>query len=228
MRTEHHRPDDHQLPTDEPHGDEPDGELVLAWWQHPVNIMTLLIATALSAAMIGVLISDALSTPGHSEVDIGFLQDMREHHDQGIAMGSLFLELDDTSAALRTVARSVVVGQSIEIGRMVQLLRGFGAAEINESDTSMTWMGMSAAAGSMPGMASRQQIDRLAASSGTEADRLFIALMTAHHLGALDMAEYAARNAEDPEVRALASSITNSQSGEIVEMLGLMPGQGAD
>jgi uncharacterized protein (DUF305 family) len=197
--------------------DEP-VEIVLPWWQHPVNILTIMIATALVAAMVGWLAADAWSEPKPNEVDIGFLQDMRDHHENAVGMSNLFLDLDGTSPSLRTVARSVVMGQSIDIGRMIQLLRGFGAAEVNEGDTSMTWMGMSAARGSMPGMASTAQLDRLAGLEGVAADELFVTLMTAHHLGALEMAAYAATNANDSEVAAMAFSIAQAQRGEIAEL----------
>ncbi len=46
----------------------------------------------------------------------------------------------DTDPALRDIAREIVFGQSIEIGRMVQMLREFGAPESNETDTAMAWM----------------------------------------------------------------------------------------
>lgn len=193
-------------------------EIVLPWWQHPLNIVTIMIATALVAGMVGWLAADAWSEPKPNEVDIGFLQDMRDHHENAVGMSNLFLDLDGTSPSLRTVARSVVMGQSIDIGRMIQLLRGFGAAEVNEGDTSMTWMGMSAARGSMPGMASTAQLDRLGTLTGPEADELFVTLMTAHHLGALEMAGYAAQNANDPEVQAMAFSMAQAQRGEIAEL----------
>lgn len=204
--------------------DQPDDDvIVLPWWQHPLNIITLMVATALIAAMIGVLASDALSGPESNEVDIGFLQDMREHHENAVAMSNIFLDLDDTSPGLRTVARSIVMGQSIDIGRMIQLLRGFGAAEVNEGDTSMTWMGMSSAVGSMPGMATREQLDALANSEGLDADALYVNLMIAHHIGALDMANFAAENAANDEVRAMATSIATAQANEIAEIQQLGP-----
>lgn len=199
-----------------------DDVIVLPWWQHPLNIITLFVAIALVAGMVGWLVGDARAQPRGSEVDIGFLQDMREHHEQALAMSFLYLDLDDTNPGLRTVARSITFGQGIEIGRMIQMLRGFGASEVNEGDTSMTWMGMSAAAGSMPGMASREQIDALAATEGVEADELFVELMSAHHLGGVDMARFAMANASDPEVIALATSIVNQQQSEIIEMQRLL------
>jgi uncharacterized protein (DUF305 family) len=206
--------------SDEPTRDDTidDDTIVLPWWQHPLNIVTSLVAVALMAGMIGWLVADANSGPDYGEVDVGFLQDMREHHEQAVAMSFLFLALDDTAPGLRTVARSIAFGQGIEIGRMIQLLRDFGEDEANLGETSMNWMGMSADVGSMPGMASPAQLDQLANSSGSDADRLFVELMVAHHLGGVEMAAFAAERAENPEVRAMAASIVDSQQGEVNEL----------
>lgn len=197
-------------------------ELVLPWWQHPLNILTLLVSVALVAAMIGWLVGDSRAQPSGSDVDIGFLQDMREHHEQGVAMGFVFLALDDTHPGLRTEARSIVFGQGIEIGRMIQLLRDRDADESNQGDTSMTWMGMSAAVGSMPGIASDADLQALGDSSGDEADQRFVELMVAHHLGGVEMAQFAMANASDDEVRAMATSIVDGQLGEIITLQRLL------
>jgi uncharacterized protein (DUF305 family) len=202
--------------------DDDDDVVVLSWWQHPVNVLTVVVATALIAGLIGWMIGDATADDDPSEVDIGFLQDMREHHDQAVAMGFIYLDLPDTDPRLGAVARSIVFGQSIEIGRMIQLLRDFDADEANMGDTSMGWMGMSAEVGQMPGMASPDQLDALQSSSGAAADELFVELMTAHHEGGIDMAEYAAENASVGEVRAMATAIAGSQAEEIAELTGLV------
>ncbi len=62
-----------------------DDVLVLPWWQHPVNILTGLVATALIAGMIGWLVHDTVSEPGAGDVEVGFLQDMRVHDVQAFA-----------------------------------------------------------------------------------------------------------------------------------------------
>ena len=197
-------------------------EIVLPWWQHPLNILTLFVSIALVAGMVGWLVGDARARPTGSDVDIGFLHDMREHHENAFAIAFMYLDLDDTNPGLRTVSRNVILDQGVEIGRMIQLLRSFGAPEANQGDTSMVWMGMSSAAGSMPGMATRAQLDELAATEGSEADAMFVELMTAHHLGGLDMARFAMDNTEDAEVRAMAASIVAKQQGEIVQMQQLL------
>lgn len=203
-------------------GSAGDDTIVLPWWQHPVNIITMVVTAAILAGMIGWMVGDNSSRLGHNEVDTGFLQDMREHHEQAVLMGIIYRNLPDTDPGLRTIARSIVVGQSIEVGRMIQLLRDFGESEINESETSMLWMSMVAEPGEMPGMASDAELDQLGRLSGAEADELFVALMTEHHIGGIEMADFAADNAETDEVRVMAAGMAGAQAGEILEMESLL------
>ena len=195
-----------------------DDEIVLPWWQHPLNIFTIVVTAALLAGMVGWMIGDTNSELAHNEVDTGFLQDMREHHEQATYMSFIYNSLPDTDSGLRTVATSIIIGQNQEIGRMVQMLRMFGEAEANEGEFSMAWMGMPVERGKMPGMASDADLDKLATLSGKEADEFFVQLMKAHHEGGIHMAEYASSNAKNEETRALAASIVKSQQDEIAEM----------
>lgn len=195
-----------------------DDVIVLPWWQHPLNILTIVITAALLAGMVGWMIGDSNSELAHNEVDTGFLQDMREHHEQAVYMSFIYNSLPDTDSGLRTVATSIIMGQNQDIGRMVQMLRMFGEPEANEGETSMAWMGMPVERGQMPGMASQADLDKLATLSGREADEFFVQLMKAHHEGGIHMAEYASGNAKNSEVRAMAAAIVTSQQEEIAEM----------
>lgn len=216
-------PPDH-VDVDHTDVDDPDVEradadvIVLPWWQHPVNIAVLVITAALLAAMIGWMVGNN-SRGGHNEVDTGFLHDMREHHEQAVAMGLIFLSLPDTDPGLRTIATSIVRGQSVDVGRMIQLLRDFGEPEANQTETAMAWMDMPVPIGDMPGMATDDQIDALAAAAGRDADELFVQLMTAHHLGGIEMSEHAVDHTEHPEVTAMATSMAAAQRDEIAELL---------
>jgi uncharacterized protein (DUF305 family) len=200
------------------HDDHDDDVVVLSWWQNPINIVALLVAVALIAGMVGWLIADTRSEPASSDVDVGFLHDMRDHHDQAVQMGYMYLALPDTDPALRTVARSIISGQSIDIGRMIQLLRSMNAPEASETDEAMAWMGMPTPVDQMPGMATEAEIEELAASSGAAADQLFVELMAEHHRGGIHMAEVAAADAANDEVRSMADSMAASQAEEIGEL----------
>lgn len=199
-------------------GEIDDDELVLPWWQHPFNIVVLVVTAAILAGIAGWMVGDSNGELAHNEVDTGFLHDMREHHEQAVYMSFVYRSLPDIDAGLNIVAGSIIVGQSQDVGRMVQLLRMFGEPEANEGDTSMAWMGMPTDRGDMPGMASEADLDRLSASSGREADELFAELMIAHHQGGIHMADYASGNAESAEVREMAASMSRSQADEIAEI----------
>jgi len=197
---------------------EDDDVVVLSWWQHPVNVIGLVVAVALIGGMLGWLIRDTSADERGDATDVGFLHDMRAHHEQAVEMAYTYLALEGTSPGLRTVAGSILVGQNIEVGRMIQMLREMGRPEGAESDTAMGWMGMPVTQGEMPGMATEDELDALAASSGRAADELFVQLMVAHHEGGLHMAEAAADDAGLGKVRSLARSIVTGQQSEIAEL----------
>jgi uncharacterized protein (DUF305 family) len=201
--------------------DDTDDVLVLPWWQRPANIFIVLVATALIAGMVGWLVADSRSQVDSSDVDVGFLQDMRLHHEQAIDMAFRYLERPDTDPRLRTVARSVIFDQGVEIGAMLQLLAEMDAPSVSEDGTAMAWMGHPSEPSAMPGMATEEQLDALATASGADADARFVDLMTAHHRGGIEMSEEAADRAENAEVRRLAASFARNQQSEIAEMEGL-------
>jgi uncharacterized protein (DUF305 family) len=207
---------------DHDHDHDHDHEIVLPWWQRPFNIVTLIVTAAILAGMIGWMVGDSGSGVEHNEVDTGFLQDMRIHHEQAVLMGLIFRNLPDTDPGLQSVARSIVTGQSLEVGRMIQLLRSFGEAEANEGDTSMGWMGMAMGIDDMPGLASDEELDQLGRLEGRAADELFVELMTAHHTGGIEMTEFAAAKGSNDEVRLMAESMASGQRGEIFEMAQLL------
>ncbi len=199
-----------------------DEEIVLPWWQHPMNIITVVVSAAILAAMIGWLVGDSNSRPEHNSVDTGFLQDMRVHHEQAVLMSLIYRNLPDTDPSLRTTARTILVGQSQEVGRMSQLLDVFAESTVNETGTGMAWMGMAMDLDTMPGMATDDELDQLGRLTGRDADELFVQLMTAHHLGGIDMADFAAANAANDKVRVLATNMSNAQQSDIVEMAQLV------
>ena len=209
-------------PGDHDEEDNDDDVVVLSWWQHPVNVVGLVVAIALIGGMLGWLIRDTSVNERGNDADVGFLHDMRAHHEQAVQMAYIFRGLDDTSPGLRTVAGSILIGQNIEIGRMIQMLRDMRQPEATEGDGAMAWMGMPTTQDQMPGMATEEQLEELAASSGRAADELFVELMVAHHEGGVHMAEAAADDASLAKVRSLANSIVEGQRGEIVELQQLL------
>ena len=199
---------------------ETDHELeLLPWWKNPLNIILMGIVAMLAAGSVGFSIGRSDSVAAHNNVDTGFLQDMRIHHEQAVTMSVVYLGASPKgNLLLNMLAKEIMFAQSAEGGRMVQMLRMFGEAETNESDIAMSWMGMPTPLDEMMGMASSDEIDTLYKSRGVEADKIFATLMIAHHKGGLHMAEYAKSNAKNIEVIAFADSIIQSQESEIFEL----------
>lgn len=155
--------------------------------------------------------------PGKDSVDVGFYQDMISHHEQALELSSLALSNAD-DPTVRGFAAEVLIFQSREIGMMETALHDWGTSREARPDTAMDWMGMTPVpVDQMPGMVSEDEIDQLRQARGAEANGLFLTLMAKHHAGGLHMAEYAANQAEDHDVRALAQLMAYNQAVEINE-----------
>ena len=192
---------------------------LLPWWKNPINIALLLVIFGFVSAGIGFNLGKKSTALFHNRVDTGFLQDMRIHHEQAVAMSSIYLAISpDGNNTLRQIARQIMLDQSMESGRMVQLLRMFNEAETNESDQVMAWMGTPLPLAKMPGYATDAELETLSQSRGIDADKTFARLMIAHHQGAIHMADFAAKEAINPEVVAFAQAILSAQQGEINEI----------
>jgi uncharacterized protein (DUF305 family) len=187
----------------------------LSWW--------LAIVLALSVGVLGIAIGKLISNPSHpaqGSVDVGFLQDMRYHHDQAVEMAFILISkpTNTIDRPLYSMATEVLAGQQLESGLMVQILRDWGRAEQNESGTAMGWMGMATEVKQMVGMASDDDIQQLKDKQGVDAAKWYIQLMVNHHKGGIHMAEYAVNHAATDDVRKLAASMVSGQQSEINEM----------
>jgi uncharacterized protein (DUF305 family) len=200
-----------------------DDVVVLPWWHNPLNIIAIVVAAAVLAGALGFVLGDRNATPKSSSVDIGFLHDMRTHHEQAVEMSLIYISKPNTDPALRTIAKTIAFGQGIDIGRMIQLLRGFGATEANETGTAMAWMNEPLPEERMPGMASGSDQEALLTATGATADQVFAKLMIAHHQGGIHMADHAALHAKNAEVRQMAADMSKSQADEIAEIQGVAP-----
>ncbi len=195
---------------------------VLPWWKNPINIVLLAVAGLLGSFGIGYLLGSQSSDLSHNSVDVGFLQDMRIHHEQASIMAMTYLEASPNGNTVqRMIAREILLTQSMETGRMIQLLRMFKESETNLTDQVMGWMNEPTPIDRMPGYATDEQMEQLQKSRDAKADALFRDLMIAHHLGGVHMTEYAMENAKHPEVRKMAESMLREQTGEINELRSL-------
>lgn len=187
------------------------------------------------------LLHDDTVTPTADSVDVGFSQDMIEHHNQAIEMSAVAIA-NASDPLVRDFAYDLLTTQQNQVGMMTGWLTLWNQPAAATGD-HMAWMddgheagghgahGTSApeSAGSaqMPGMASSEELAALRQARGPESDVLFLQLMLRHHQGGLGMMEYAAANADVPAVRNLAQQMVNAQEGESARMTQMLAEKGA-
>jgi len=166
--------------------------------------------------------------PHPNDVDIGFADDMRTHHLQGVTLSLAYLE-DGTDPYFRSTAVEIIIVQAGESRLMGQWLVDWGNPDL-DLDNAMAWMGMAPVPQSeQPGMATEAEVAELEAAEGAELDDLFSSLMINHHRGGQHMAQYAVDHGSEEVVTDLAQAIVTTQRSEVAEMnirreeLGLPP-----
>ncbi len=151
----------------------------------------------------------------YSPADVTFMRDMIPHHNQAVQMAELVAERTNRQE-LVDVAGRINASQADEIEFMQQWLRSRG--EEVPDPTAHEAMHTSHA---MAGMATPEQMAELAASKGTDFDRLFLKLMITHHDGAVTMVEELLEqpgSAYDSVLFEFTNDITNDQTAEIERM----------
>lgn len=204
-----------------------------------------LASLAVLLVAIGVVAGSAWSPGSRDDVkamsatDIGFAQDMSAHHDQALLMARTILAAPDVDPTIRGLADQLVVAQSAESATMRGWLQFFELPLT--SDSPMSWMsdddphahGHSSGAMPdtplMPGMASTDELGRLATLRGDEAEKLFLQLMIRHHRGGLEMAQAAYNDDRSGSVtKQLALNMLGDQGNEIGQMSMLLKERGAE
>ncbi|MEO3807684.1 DUF305 domain-containing protein [Sphaerisporangium sp. B11E5] len=149
----------------------------------------------------------AVPSPAANAADVRFIQDMIVHHRQALDMSTAAPARASSDGVKRLAARIADV-QGPEINAMIRWLRQQGQRVPDHH----------AAHDGMPGMATPEQMARLRAAAGPEFDRLYIQLMTAHHMGAITMASEELEKGSHTVALELASDISVTQAAEINRM----------
>ena len=151
-----------------------------------------------------------------NEVDVGFLRDMLDHHEQALVIANLYLdERPNTGAS--AYASEVLLYQGIEIEWMKDWLAEEGYTRGEPDRIGMIWMDEPVPVAEMPGMQSQERLDELDAATGEDADRLFFRLMADHHLGAIHMGDHAKLNGARQRIKDFAATVSRNQAIEIAE-----------
>lgn len=160
-----------------------------------------------------------------SEADVMFAQMMIPHHAQAVQMSDVLLAKDGVGDDVRGLAEQIKAAQAPEIELMAGWLEDWGA-EVPPMD-GMAMGGESGGmdmGGEMNGMMSPEDMQALEDATGTDAARLFLEQMTAHHEGAVEMAGAEVDGGTSPEAIELAETIVETQQAEIQEMQDLLAG----
>ena len=155
-----------------------------------------------------------LANPGlYGDADVTFVMDMVPHHTQALRLAELVPGRTDDEQVV-ALAERITAGQGPEIDVMQAWLAAQGLPPADEESDHT-------AHPDMPGMTTQEQMLRLVAASDEDFDRLFLELMTAHHEGAIQMAE-AASGARHPIVGEMVDDVVVSQGVEIDRMQQLL------
>ncbi|WP_182904549.1 DUF305 domain-containing protein [Microbispora sp. H13382] len=193
-----------------------------------------LVAVLLAVAALVVFLTRS-GTPGDTSPEAGFARDMGVHHAQAVEMS--FVLRDKTSdEPLRSLAYDIITTQSTQRGIFMGWLQQWGLDQ-SSGRPAMAWMAghghggaassATTPAGTMPGMATEEEMNRLRQATGRDAEVLFLQLMIRHHQGGVEMAEGLLRLSDRDEVRALAQHVVDGQNAEIRTMKDLLAKRGA-
>lgn len=193
--------------------------------------------------------------PPHTAADVSFMQGMILHHAQALVMTELAktrttnrdiqllaqrIELSQDDE-IRLMQRWLTErGEPLEAEGDAHAMHGAAASSEHAAHQAAGHAGHQpaalqaagheghgAAAATVPmhGMLSREQLDRLAAASGREFDRLFLEYMIQHHEGAVTMVNdlfASPASGQEGEIFQFASHVEADQNIEIRRMQGML------
>lgn len=186
----------------------------------------VIIALAVTGA-VWVVADDGAPQPMNA-VDVGFLRDMLDHHEQALLISEIYLD-ERPDSGVAPYASEVILYQQRDIDWMEAWLAEEDYSRGEPDRMAMEWMGMSVPVAEMAGMQTAEFLARLDDATGEEADLLFLTMMSDHHRGGIHMAEYAAANGADEQIMEFATAVARNQNIEIneyalaAERLGLIP-----
>ncbi|MEU8501069.1 DUF305 domain-containing protein [Streptomyces lavendulae] len=180
------------------------------------------------------------SAPALYSPDAGFARDMAVHHQQAVEMS--FIVRDRTQdEPVRSLAYDIANTQANQRGMLLGWLDLWGLPKVLADEPPMSWMSASEGGGEhaahmghaakpgalMPGMATKEELDRLGTVNGRDAEVLYLQLMTDHHKGGVAMAQGCAAQCRTPAERALAQGMVEAQQSELTLMADMLKQRGA-
>ncbi|HSN35506.1 MAG TPA: DUF305 domain-containing protein [Arthrobacter sp.] len=168
-------------------------------------------ATSMPGMGQGMMSSSApAAATGHNDADTMFAQGMIPHHEQAVQMSEMMLQKKDIPAAVTDLASRIKAAQAPEIKTMSDWLKAWNESATMASDHTMD------------GMMGEDDLKQLDSAQGTEAARLFLKQMVAHHEGAVMMAQTEMSQGRNADAIKLSKNIVTAQEAEIKEMQDLL------
>lgn len=152
--------------------------------------------------------------PGHTAADVWFVRMMIPHHAQAIQMSQLAAGRAG-NPRIAAIAERMNAAQQPEIAGLRAWLKARGLAQDDSTGHDHT---------SMPGMQTPEALQALEGARGADFDTMFVAMMSAHHQGAIEMAGLRLRSEGDPMVEKMAEGIAFEQGVEINRMRDILSG----
>ncbi|MCA1718928.1 MAG: DUF305 domain-containing protein [Actinobacteria bacterium] len=142
--------------------------------------------------------------PNGEYSDAAFVDAMVPHHEGAVEMAQVALE-NAEHEEISTLAQDIISSQQAEIeqfGQIRERLEGSPMEGMSEEEMNQ-----------MMGMTDAQDL-----AGQRPFDRAFLDAMIPHHESAIEMANGALEESEDPEIREIAQGIVNAQESEIAQM----------
>lgn len=145
--------------------------------------------------------SAQVTTTRYNQTDAAFAALMLPHHEGGVELGQLAADKAVTPE-IRRLGGAIVKAQSKEAAILRRMVRQF------RTKTSMS-----------PEIERRDQLDMqmLRNATGMEFDRMWLMVISGHHMSAIQMAQMEKRGGRNGAARQLASRIVTAQRRELAE-----------
>jgi len=163
------------------------------------------------------------SAVDHNDADVAFAGDMIQHHAQALAMVDLTVKRT-LDPEVQRLADDIRTAQGPEIETLSDWLQEWGEevpetvrdhanSEMDMGEDDMADMG-----GDMPGMMSPDDMQSLEDATDDEFQDMWLAMMTEHHEGAIEMARDQVENGRYKPAVDLAGQIEAAQTREVATM----------
>jgi uncharacterized protein (DUF305 family) len=151
-----------------------------------------------------------------NDADVAFAQMMTPHHEQAVTMSNTLLKKSGLNPEVTVLAEEIKAAQQPEIEKMKGWLTAWGKGS---RDGGMAGMDHGS---SHDGMATDAELQKLDQADGADGQKMYLVMMTAHHEGAIKMAQTELSDGKNPEAVQLAKAIVASQQQELTVMKDLL------